>query len=77
MSAEHRAWRAAVIERDPWCVDPMRRHANALVPASHADHIVDVRHGGAWTLENGRGLCPSCHSAKTASEDGGFGNPRR
>mgnify|MGYP000729887465 CR=1 FL=1 len=23
---------------------------------------------GAWSLENGQGLCASCHNAKTASE---------
>jgi 5-methylcytosine-specific restriction endonuclease McrA len=27
--------------------------------------------------ENLQGMCKPCHSAKTAAEDGGFGNERR
>lgn len=30
-----------------------------------------------WIVANHQGLCNSCHSIKTASEDGGFGNERK
>lgn len=30
-----------------------------------------------WDKDNWQGLCHSHHSQKTATEDGGFGNPRR
>jgi 5-methylcytosine-specific restriction protein A len=30
-----------------------------------------------WDRSNWQGLCHPCHSAKTATEDGGFGNARR
>jgi 5-methylcytosine-specific restriction protein A len=40
-----------------------------------ADHVVP--HKGDWLLfvdeKNLQGLCLSCHSKKTATEDGGFG----
>ncbi|MGA6536930.1 HNH endonuclease signature motif containing protein [Stenotrophomonas sp. NPDC101269] len=42
--------------------------------ASHVDH----RDGDSRNndLSNLQGLCRPCHSAKTAREDGGFGNRR-
>jgi 5-methylcytosine-specific restriction protein A len=30
-----------------------------------------------WNRSNWQSLCHSCHSRKTASEDGGWGNPAR
>lgn len=71
----HRRWRRMVLARDPVCVDPYGRHAERgeVVPATVADHIVPLRRGGEWTLENGQGLCASCHGVKCATEDGGFG----
>lgn len=30
-----------------------------------------------WDVENWQALCASCHSRKTATEDGGFGNASR
>jgi 5-methylcytosine-specific restriction protein A len=42
------------------------------------DHIIP--HGGDmrlfWNRGNWAALCQSCHSRKTAKQDGGFGNPR-
>ena len=73
--ARHDAWRRAVLTEHPWCKDPRRRHPDALLPATHADHIVPIAQGGTWLLENGQGLCHDCHSAKTVGEDGGLGNP--
>lgn len=47
--------------------------------ATDCDHIIP--HRGDWALfiesSNHQALCHSCHSRKTAQEDGGFGNKRR
>ncbi len=47
--------------------------------ATDVDHIQP--HRGDWDLfidrANHQALCHSCHSRKTAQEDGGFGNRRR
>lgn len=72
--AEHRIWRAAVLARDPYCVDPDGRHPGQRRLSLLADHIVPLRAGGTWELANGQGLCLSCGNAKTARHDGGFGN---
>lgn len=45
--------------------------------ASHVDHVVALAAGGTDDPANLRALCHACHSAKTAGEDGGFGNPRK
>ena len=62
-----------VLARDPVCKTCGR------YPSTHADHIKP--HKGDWTLfcdmANLQGLCASCHSKKTAGEDGGFGNAQR
>lgn len=62
-----------VLARDPICKKCNR------CPSTHADHIKP--HKGDWALfcdmANLQGLCASCHSKKTAGEDGGFGNVRR
>lgn len=44
----------------------------------NVDHIRPHRgdHGLFWDHDNLQTLCPSCHSRKTAGEDGGFGNER-
>ena len=42
--------------------------------ASHLDHIVPRAQGGTDSPRNLQPLCWSCHSRKTASEDGGFGH---
>jgi len=73
----HRAhWknlRKLILSRDPVCVICNR---NA---ATDVDHIIP--HKGKWELfsapENLQGLCSTCHSRKTTTEDSGFGNPRR
>ena len=47
-----------------------------LTSATEADYI--KAHKGnrklSWDRKNWQSLCKSCHSTKTASEDGGFGN---
>lgn len=69
------AWRALreqVLEEEPICMICHR------APATCADHIKPVEEHPELALvrSNCQGACWSCHSAKTASKDGGFGNPR-
>lgn len=48
------------------------------LPATQVDHVVPVAQGGAFFDDaNLASQCSSCHSRKTASRDGGFGNARR
>jgi 5-methylcytosine-specific restriction protein A len=39
--------------------------------SGHVDHIVPKAHGGTDDSGNLQTLCRSCHSSKTATEDGG------
>jgi hypothetical protein len=34
-----------------------------------ADHVVPVRQGGQWSMENGQGACDLCHQWKRATLD--------
>ncbi len=45
-----------------------------LVAATDVDHIVPRSKGGEDDEDNLQSLCRHCHSTKTASADGGFGN---
>lgn len=47
-----------------------------LTPATVVDHIIPHRGDDDlfWDETNWQPLCASCHSRKTAKEDGGFGN---
>ena len=48
---------------------------NRTVLAKCVDHIIPIEQGGNMYDENNlQPLCWSCHSKKTAAEDGGFGN---
>jgi 5-methylcytosine-specific restriction protein A len=70
----HKARRLFLLS-SPLCVACQR--AGRLTAATVVDHIVPHR-GDAeifWDRTNWQTLCASCHSAKTAREDGGFGNP--
>lgn len=78
--------RSIVLRRDPICKCPGcprcdRRPVSKTVsmcirPSTNADHIIP--HRGDWALftdtNNVRGNCQACHSCKTATHDGGFGN---
>lgn len=48
-----------------------------LTAATVVDHIIPHRGDDDlfWDETNWQPLCASCHSRKTAKEDGGFGNP--
>ena len=68
------AWQARrrrILARDPWC------RACGTERTSHVDHVIPRAHGGSDDDSNLQGLCTSCHSRKTATQDGGFGNPKR
>lgn len=45
--------------------------------ATEVDHIVPLRRGGADDESNWQALCHTCHSRKTARENGGYGNRER
>lgn len=68
---QHRANRAYVLRRDPLCVRCLA--LGRAEPSTDADHVVPLARGGADDPSNMQGLCHSCHSRKTAREDGGFG----
>lgn len=64
--------RALVLAQSPLCVACLAE--GRMRAASHVDHIdADTSNND---LTNLQGLCRPCHSAKTAREDGGFGNRR-
>ena len=77
-------WRAAskaYLLTRPFCESDRCR---ALPPArrpwaTEVDHVDGLGPGGprGYDETNWRALCRSCHSSKTASSDGGFGNPRK
>ena len=61
--ARHRRWRLFILRRDPICKDCQ------MALSTRADHITPISQGGDWSLENGQGLCESCHNRKTALEN--------
>mgnify|MGYP003152916879 CR=1 FL=1 len=61
-----RRLRRMVLNRQPLCV-------RCGAPATDVDHIMPRAAGGDDSFENLQGMCKSCHSRKTASEDGGWG----
>lgn len=44
---------------------------------AHVDHVDGDSSNNPEDGSNWQTLCAPCHSAKTATEDGGFGNSRR
>lgn len=65
--AKHRRWRRLILARDPLCQRCLAK--NLVVPATVADHIIPLRHGGArFDLANGQALCRACHAVKTAED---------
>jgi len=66
--------RTLYLQANPLCALCEKR--GRLTPATCVDHIIPHRGDDAlmWDEENFQSLCQSCHSRKTAKEDGGFGN---
>jgi len=66
----------ARLRRHPLCVGyPLGMHGERVVMATQTDHIIAVRGPGDplfWATDNHQSLCDTCHSSKTAIEDGGF-----
>lgn len=64
--------RALVLGSHPICV------ACHMAPATHVDHIVPHRGDDRLFFDpaNLQALCRSCHSSKTAKQDGRWGQPK-
>ena len=64
----------AYLAENPWCAECLK--SGRRTRATETDHIIP--HKGNlllfWDRSNWQPLCHSCHSIKTAREDGGFGN---
>lgn len=72
--ARWRRERAVYLRLHPLCVECKR--GGLITPATDVDHIMPHR-GDArlmWDQSNWQSLCHPHHAAKTAREDGGFGN---
>ena len=65
-------------QRNPLCVHCLAEgRLTSVEHGGHVDHITPVTGPDDplfWDPTNHQSLCTSCHSVKTASEDGGFGN---
>ena len=59
-------WARLVKDRCGW-----RCQVCGLAGRLEADHIIPLEDGGdPWDLANGQSLCHTCHSEKTARENG-------
>ena len=67
--ARWRRLRRMQLNKAPMCV----RCGSA---ATEVDHITPRAAGGSDAFDNLQSMCKSCHSRKTAGEDGGFGRLR-
>jgi len=68
--------RKEFLSHNPLCVACYEE--GIFTPATVVDHI-DPHKGDKdkfWDKSNWQPMCSPCHSKKTASEDGGFGNPQ-
>ncbi|QXE85987.1 HNH endonuclease [Geomonas nitrogeniifigens] len=67
-------------KENPLCVDCLARGVLTSVEhGGHVDHIQAVSGPSDplfWEPANHQSLCHSCHSRKTAFEDGSFGNKK-
>lgn len=72
--AKWRKARARYIANNPLCKKCFEQ--GKVIAATVVDHITPHRGDMVlfWNEKNWQGLCASCHSRKTAQEDGGFGN---
>lgn len=68
-----RKLRKMYLAANPICADPSHRHPQQIIEATQVDHSVPRSEGGTDDWDNLEGLCISCHSYKTAIEDGRWG----
>jgi len=75
-TGQWRALRRQQLTAKPFCAECLK--AGRYTPASEVDHIVPHRNDERLFFDpmNLQSLCSSCHSIKTAREDGGFGRAR-
>jgi 5-methylcytosine-specific restriction protein A len=66
--------RAAVLAEQPLCFSCEEQ--GWIAEATEVDHVIPLSRGGTHDRNNLRPMCRSCHSRKTAREDGGFGRGR-
>lgn len=68
-------YRKRYLSENPLCILCLKE--GRTTPTVVVDHIVPHRGDTTlfWDPNNHQALCKPCHSAKTAREDGGFGNP--
>ena len=66
--------RLTYIKHNPLCVHCLAEGITKL--ATDVDHIIPHKGSQAlfWQTSNWQALCHECHSIKTATEDGGWGN---
>lgn len=66
--------RDAYLTEHPLCAECLRH--GKITAATEVDHIIPHRGDKNlfWAVSNWQALCHECHSRKTATEDGGFGN---
>lgn len=67
----HQKWRLLILHRDPLC--KIAHFCAGLAPSTIADHVIPLRAGGDWSLENGQGACERCHNWKRSMESRGWG----
>jgi 5-methylcytosine-specific restriction protein A len=78
----NREWRKvsrAFLQAHPLCTgfDSLCEERGKRTPSTEVDHVVPHRGNMRlfWDQDNWQALCHTCHSRKTALEDGGFGRP--
>lgn len=59
---------------NPLCVHCLKD--GRTTASREVDHIIPKVQGGTDEWDNLQALCKPCHSVKTATEDGGFGNAK-
>ncbi|WP_301171043.1 HNH endonuclease [Brevibacillus nitrificans] len=75
--ARWRKAREAFLRVHPLCIHCLKD--GKVMAATVVDHIKPHKGNRIlfWDRSNWQALCASCHSKKTATEDGGFGNSGR
>lgn len=66
--------RKGFLAKHPLCTECERQ--GRITAATDLDHIIPHKgdKDAFWTRSNWQALCHPCHSRKTATEDGGWGN---